>query len=60
MEGVKGLAVVIYAESLTTQQVRRHRLSQRVNNRAIMMWVLDLTKGGSAAIEFSIKVLNNT
>ena len=31
LQGVKGLAVVVYAESLTTQQMRYHRLSRRVN-----------------------------
>jgi hypothetical protein len=31
LQGVKGLAVVVYAESLTTQQIRYHRLSRRVN-----------------------------
>ena len=46
MEGVKGLAVVIYAESLTTHRLRCHRLSHRVNNGAIMMWVRDLAGGG--------------
>jgi hypothetical protein len=31
LQGVKDLAVVVYAESLTTQQMRYHRLSRRVN-----------------------------
>jgi hypothetical protein len=31
LQGVKGLAVVIYAESLTTQQMPYHRLSRRIN-----------------------------
>ena len=46
MQDVKGLAVVVYAESLTTQQMRYHRLSRRVNNGAIMTWFLDITRGG--------------
>ena len=43
---LRGLAVVVYAESLTTQQMRYHRLSRRVNNRAIMTWFLDITRWG--------------
>jgi hypothetical protein len=31
LQGVKGLAVVVYAESLTTQQMWCHRLSRRAN-----------------------------
>jgi len=31
LQGVKDLAVVVYAESLTTQQMPYHRLSRRVN-----------------------------
>jgi hypothetical protein len=31
LQGVKGLAVVVCAEALTTQQMRYHRLSRRVN-----------------------------
>jgi len=46
MQDVKGLAVVVYAESLTTQQMRYHRLSRRVNNGAIMAWFVDFTRGG--------------
>jgi hypothetical protein len=52
MQGVKGEAVVIYAESLTTQQMRHHlpapglrqagRLSQRVNNSANIITFLEL------------------
>jgi hypothetical protein len=34
MQGVKGEAVVSYREPLTTQQMRDHRLSRRVNNSA--------------------------
>ncbi len=33
MQGVKCEAVVIYAEPLTTQQMRYHRVSRRVNNK---------------------------
>jgi len=47
MQNVKGLAVVVYAECLTTKQMRYHRLSRRVNNRAIMTWFLDITRGTS-------------
>jgi hypothetical protein len=35
MQGVKGEAVVVYANSLTTQQMLYHRLSRRVNNMAV-------------------------
>jgi hypothetical protein len=31
LQGVKGLAVVVYAEFLTTQQMWHHRLLRRVN-----------------------------
>ncbi len=34
MQGVKGEAVVVYADPLTTQQMLYHRLSRRVNNMA--------------------------
>jgi hypothetical protein len=43
MQGVKGEAVVIYAEPLTTQQMRYHRLSRRVNNSANIISLLDFT-----------------
>ena len=33
IQGVKGEAVVNYAEPLTTQEMQYHRLSRRVNNR---------------------------
>jgi len=33
IQGVKGEAVVHYCESLTTKEMRHHRLSRRVNNR---------------------------
>jgi len=39
IQGVKGDAVVCYREPLTTQEMRYHRLSRRVNNRAtITCW----------------------
>ena len=44
MQGVKGEAVVIYAEPLTTQQMQYHRLSRRVNNSANIISFLELTK----------------
>jgi hypothetical protein len=37
MQGVKGEAVVVYANPLTTQQMRYHRLSRRVNNMAAFL-----------------------
>jgi hypothetical protein len=36
MQGVKGEAVVVYADPLTTQQMLYHRLSRRVNNMAVV------------------------
>jgi len=62
MQDVKDLAVVVYADSLTTQQMRYHRLSRRVNNRAIMTWFLDITRWGFHEIHFAPKkhVLTNT
>jgi len=33
IQGVEGEAVVIYREPSTTQEMRYHRLSRRVNNR---------------------------
>ena len=45
MQGVKGEAVVIYADPLTTQQMRYHRLSRRVNNMACFFSFLDVTHG---------------
>jgi hypothetical protein len=45
VQGVKGEAVVVYADPLTTQQMLYHRLSRRVNNMAISRF-LDIT--GSA------------
>ena len=35
IQGVKGAAVVIYRKPLTTLEMRCHRLSRRVNNRAV-------------------------
>jgi hypothetical protein len=37
IQDVEGEAVVVYREPSTTQELRRHRLSQRVNNRAIYL-----------------------
>jgi len=34
IQGVKNAAVVIYRKPLTTQEMRCHRLSRRVNNMA--------------------------
>ena len=45
IQGVKGEAVVIYAEPFTTQQMRYHRLSRRVNNMACFFSFLDVTHG---------------
>ena len=41
MQGVKGEAVVVYTDPLTTQQMLYHRLSQRVNNMAVLLvsWI---------------------
>ena len=39
--GVKGEAVVVYADPLTTQQMLYHRLSRRVKNMAVF---LDITR----------------
>ncbi|MBW2194078.1 MAG: hypothetical protein JRF37_00500 [Deltaproteobacteria bacterium] len=38
MQGVKGEAVVVYADPLTTQQMLYHRLSRRVNNMAVSLF----------------------
>jgi len=46
MHDVKGLAVVIYAEPLTTKQMRYHQLSRRVNNDAIRALSLNVTSRG--------------
>jgi hypothetical protein len=36
-QGVKGEAVVVYADPLRTQQMLCHRLSRRVNNMAVFL-----------------------
>jgi hypothetical protein len=46
IQGVKGEAVVSYCESLTTKEMRYHRLSRRVNNGAFSGSRLDLIDGG--------------
>jgi len=43
IQGVKGEAVVLYCEPLTTKEMRRPRLSRRVNNTAILRALLELT-----------------
>ena len=45
MQDGKGEAVVIYREPLTTQQMRYHRLSRRVNNMAGFSHFIDVTGG---------------
>jgi hypothetical protein len=37
MQGVKGEAVVVYADPLATQQMRYSRLSRRVNNMTVFL-----------------------
>ncbi len=44
MQGVKGEAVVVYADPLTTQQMLCHRLSLRVNNMAVFPRFLDIIR----------------
>ena len=44
IQGVKGEAVVVYCEPLTTPEMRYHRLSQRVNNMAGFSLFLDVTR----------------
>jgi hypothetical protein len=41
MQGVKGEAVVVYADPLTTQHILYHRLSRRGNNMAVfpVFWI---------------------
>jgi hypothetical protein len=41
IQGVKGEAVVSYREPLTTQEMRHHQLSPRVNNLAAfsIFWI---------------------
>jgi hypothetical protein len=43
MQGVKGKAVVAYAEPLTTQQMQHRRLSRRVRNVDVFPRSLDVT-----------------
>jgi hypothetical protein len=43
VQGVEGEAVVCYAEPLTTQEMRYHRLSRRVNNMASLSLFVDVT-----------------
>ncbi len=43
IQGVMGEAVIAYREPLTTQEMRRPRLSRRVNNTAIFSPWLDFT-----------------
>jgi hypothetical protein len=43
IRGVKGEAVVLYCEPLTTKEMRCPRLSQRVNNTAILRALLEFT-----------------
>jgi len=44
MQGGKGEAVVVYADPLTTQEMRYHRLSHRVNNMAVFPSFLDISR----------------
>ncbi|MBE9581350.1 MAG: hypothetical protein IMF18_07000 [Proteobacteria bacterium] len=46
IQDVEGEAVVVYCEPLTTQEMRYHRLSRRVNNMAGFSLFIDLTLGG--------------
>jgi hypothetical protein len=46
MQGVKREAVVVYADPLTTQQMRYPRLSRRVNNITVFPGFLDITHSG--------------
>jgi hypothetical protein len=50
IQGVEGEAVVCYAEPLTTQEMRYHRLSQRVNNLAGFSLFVDITPSEFAKI----------
>jgi len=43
IQGVEGEAVVIYRELSTTQEMRYHRLSQRVNNMAVLGLFVEFT-----------------
>jgi hypothetical protein len=44
IQGVEGEAVVIYRELSTTQEMRYHRLSSRVNNMAVFPSFLDISR----------------
>jgi hypothetical protein len=50
VQGVEGEAVVCYAEPLTTQEMRYHRLSRRVNNMAGFSLFVDVTRSEFAKI----------
>jgi hypothetical protein len=50
VQGVEGEAVVCYAEPLTTQEMRYHRLSRRVNNMASFSLFVDVTRSEFAKI----------
>ena len=50
IQGVEGEAVVCYAEPLTTQEMRYHRLSPRVNNMAGFSLFMDVTRRASTKI----------
>ena len=45
MQGVKGEAVMIYCEPLTTQQMQYPRLSRRVKNTVIFSLSMDTIHG---------------
>jgi len=44
IQGVEGEAVVIYRKLSTTQEMRCHRLSPRVNNMAVSPGFLDISR----------------
>jgi len=44
IQGVEGEAVVIYRELSTTQEMRYHRISSRVNNMAVFPSFLDISR----------------
>ncbi len=45
VHGVKGEAVVIYCEPLTTKEMGYYRLSRRVNNTVKKLLFLEITWG---------------
>jgi len=51
VQGVEGEAVVCYADPLTTQEMRYHRLSRRVNNMAGFSLFVDVTRSEFAKID---------